>query len=103
MRTISKIAVGTMGLILVAGCRGTKPSTSALSGLESQALSNVSARSETATAQPVEANLAGYLPNKNEIDEPVDDYPTQSTSSRGFGNSSRASGGSSGCQGGCCR
>ena len=102
MRTLTKVVICTMGLIVVAGCRGPKHSTSALSGLESQALSNVSARAETATAQPVEANLAGYLPNKNEIDEPIDDYPPREAHVRSTARSASRSG-ASGCQGGCCR
>jgi hypothetical protein len=60
--------------------------------------------SADAASQAMDANLASYLPDKNEIDRPVIDSPerAETVSNRGDG-SHRAGSSSGGCQNGCCR
>jgi hypothetical protein len=86
---------------LCAGCRNGKSASQQVSTLTQPATADLVDKSIAESNSGMDASLAGYLPNKNEIDEPVmaDTFPDPASYR---GGSSRSNSGS-GCQDACCR
>lgn len=88
-----------VSISLLGGCRSGKSTTQQLSSLQRTATSSMSEDSISKSNVTMDASLAGYLPNKNEIDEPIADELGQASS---FRRNAEATGSGSGCQNGCC-
>lgn len=90
-------------MLFVSGCRAGKSVQGPATSLGA-ATADMSVASVTAASETMDSNLAGYLPDKNEIDRPVIDSRERAepVSNRQAGNY-RASSANGGCQNGCCR
>lgn len=83
------------------GCRNGKFGSHQVSTLTQPATGDLVDESIAESNTGMDASLAGYLPNKNEIDEPVkaDTFPDPAS----YRSGSRRSNSGSGCQDACCR
>ncbi len=100
-RTLS-VMTCMFGVVILTGCRSTKNSVPQAIAVQPAPM-GVSAASVLASTQPMDSNLAAYLPNENEIDEPADDYPPREQYKRPARAKDKSSSFGSGCQGSCCR